>query len=124
MMTRIFCAAVLLVAGVTSALAQTAAPATPATPNGGPDAPFPMPPADWLLVQTATSATYDGNVLTLKGVSPGTIMFSDRPQRMTGNVATLALIEEWNKGHRSFEKDPPNANLSMLVGGKEQNTIV
>jgi hypothetical protein len=121
MMTRRFCAAVFLVASCVSALAQTAAPTTP---NAGPEAPFPMPPADWLLVQTATSVTYDGKVLTLKGVAPGTIMFSDRPQRMTGNVATLALVDEWNKGQHNFEKDPPNANLSMLVGGKEQNTIV
>jgi hypothetical protein len=51
-------------------------------------------------------------------------MFSDRPQRMTANVATQALIDEWNKGQRNFEKDPPNANLSMLENGKEQNTIV
>jgi hypothetical protein len=121
MMTRVFCSAVFLVASCVSVLAQTPAPTTP---NAGPGAPFPMPPADWLLVQTATSVSYDGKILTLKGVSPGTIMFSDRPQRMTGNVATQALIDEWNKGQRNFEKDPPNANLSMLVDGKEHNTIV
>ena len=51
-------------------------------------------------------------------------MFADRPQRMTANIATQALIDEWNKGQRNFEKDPPNANLSMLVDGKEQNTVV
>ena len=113
MMTRAFCSAVFLVASCVSAFAQ--APAATA-PGGGPNAPFPMPPADWLLVQTATSVSYDGKTLTLKGVSPGTIMFSDRPQRMTANVATQALIDEWNKGQRNFEKDPPNANLSMLVG--------
>ena len=83
-----------------------------------------MPPADWLLVQTATSVSYDGKILTLKGISPGTIMFADRPQRMTANIATQALIDEWNKGQRGFEKDPPNANLSLLVDGKEQNTVV
>jgi hypothetical protein len=124
MMTRVFCSAVFLVASCVSVLAQTPAPTAPTTPNAGPGAPFPMPPADWLLVQTATSVSYDGKILTLKGVSPGTIMFSDRPQRMTGNVATKALIDEWNKGQRNFEKDPPNANLSMLVDGKEHNTIV
>ena len=51
-------------------------------------------------------------------------MFADRPQRMTANIATQAVIDEWNKGQRNFEKDPPNANLSMLVDSKEQNTIV
>ena len=73
MMMRAFCSAVFLVASCVSAFAQAPAATTPAA---GPDAPFPMPPADWLLVQTATSVSYDGKVLILKGVSPGTIMFS------------------------------------------------
>ena len=93
-------------------------------PTAGPNAPFAMPPADWLLVQTATSVSYDGKTLTLKGISPGTIMFAHRPQRMTANIATQAVVDEWNKGQRSFEKVPPNASLSMLVDGKEQNTVV
>lgn len=122
MFTRVLLSAALLIASCASGFAQTPA-ATPA-PAAGPDAPFAMPPADWLLVQTATSVSYDGKVLTLKGVSPGTIMFSDRPQRMTANILTQALVDEWNKGKRGFEKDPPNANLSTLVNGKEQNTIV
>jgi hypothetical protein len=117
MFTRAFCAAVFLVVSSVPGLAQ-------APPSAGPNVPFPMPPANWLLVQTATSVSYDGKILTLKGISPGTAMFSDRPQRMTGNVSTQALVDEWNKGQRNFEKVPPNANLSMLVDGKEQNTIV
>src|SRR5713101_3043057 len=62
MMTRVFCSALFLVASCVSALAQTPAPTTP---NAGPSAPFPMPPADWLLVQTATSVSYDGKILAL-----------------------------------------------------------
>src|SRR5260370_7745942 len=96
MMTRVFCSAVFLVASCLSALAQTPAPTTP---NAGPGAPFPMPPADWLLVQTSTSVSYDGKILTLKGVSPGTIMFPDRPHPIPANLAPNALIADSTKAH-------------------------
>ena len=67
MIARVVCSIVFPVVSGVSALAQTPAP------TAGPNAPFAMPPADWLLVQTATSAGYDGKILTLKGVSPGTL---------------------------------------------------
>ena len=64
MFSRVFCVAAFLAASGLSALAQTPAP------TAGPNAPFAMPPADWLLVQTATSVSYDGKILTLKGSRP------------------------------------------------------
>ena len=73
MFSRVFCVAAFLAASCLSAFAQTPAPTTPAA---GPNAPFAMPPADWLLVQTATSVSYDGKILTLKGIAPGTIMLA------------------------------------------------
>lgn len=92
--------------------------------TSAPDGTFAMPAADWLLVQMATSVSYDGKVLTLKGVSPATVMFSDRPQRMTANAPTQAIVDDWGKGPNNFETDPPNANLSVLADGKEQSLIV
>lgn len=43
---------------------------------------------DFLFVQTAKSLTFDGsnNKLTLEGVSPITLFFSDRPERIAGNM--------------------------------------
>jgi hypothetical protein len=85
---------------------------------------FEMPAANWLLVQTAASVSFDGKTLTLKGVSPQTLMFADRPQRMTGSIDTQSFVEEWNKGKDSFEKDPPNATLASVVDGKERLSVV
>ncbi|WP_137392435.1 hypothetical protein [Rhodoligotrophos defluvii] len=83
-----------------------------------------MPAANWLFVQTADSFTSDGKTLTLKGINPQTLMFSDRPERMTGDASTAKFVEFWNKGKDSFEKDPPNASISTGVDGKTDIVIV
>jgi hypothetical protein len=90
------------------------------------DETFEMPAADWLLVQTAKSVSYDGATLTLNGVSPQTIMFTDRPERMTGSVDTPSFVAQWGngKGRDTFLKDPPNATLSSIVNGKEEISVV
>ena len=44
--------------------------------------------ADFLFVQNATSMRYADGKLTLVDVSPVTIFFSDRPERIAGNMAT------------------------------------
>ena len=72
--------------------------------------------ADFLFVQNAKSMTYDKAMgkLTLKGISPVTIFFSDRPERIAGNMLTKAFVPFWSDGKDSFSKDAPNANLSIL----------
>jgi len=81
---------------------------------------------DFLFVQSAKSFSFDGSVsaLTLNGVSPITFFFSDRPQRIAGNMTTAAFIPFWSKGKDSFLSDPPNADVSILAGGKLQQVIV
>jgi hypothetical protein len=44
--------------------------------------------ADFLFVQNAASMSYADGKLVLKGVSPVTVFFSDRPDRIAGNMAT------------------------------------
>jgi hypothetical protein len=83
-----------------------------------------IPPADWLFVQTADSMTYKGGTLTLKGISPQTVMFSDRPERLTGDAPTAKFVSFWTSGKSDFEKDPPNATLSVNIDGKAQLSIV
>jgi hypothetical protein len=80
--------------------------------------------ADFLFVQNAQSMTYGGGKLTLKGVSPVTVFFSDRPERIAGNMATRAFVPFWSDGKDSFAKDNPNANLSVLEAGKAVADIV
>jgi hypothetical protein len=83
-----------------------------------------MPAANWLFVQTGATFTSDSKTLTLHSVGPVTLMFSDRPKRMTGDVATARFIQFWNQGKDSFEKDPPNATVSTVIGDKTDLAIV
>jgi hypothetical protein len=71
-------------------------------------------PAPSLAVLNSHGATLDGNKLTLTGVAPNTIVFTDRPARMAGHVNTDQFISEWDEGRDSFAKDPPNATISVL----------
>jgi hypothetical protein len=75
-----------------------------------------------LFVQNSTSGSYDGKTLTLKGVGP-TIYFSDRPQRITGQVRTAEFIGHWDKGSDNLVGNPPNATLSIL-SEKDINSVV
>ncbi|MGH6840606.1 MAG: hypothetical protein ACREDV_00700 [Methylocella sp.] len=84
----------------------------------------PIPPANWLFVQTADSMTFKGTTLTLKGVAPQTLMFTDRPERMTGDAPTAKFVSFWTSGKSDFEKDPPNATLSVNVDGQNHLSVV
>jgi hypothetical protein len=111
---------------VASALLGMALLTGPALAQDGasPTGQFEAPAADWLIVQNAASITYDGKTLTLENVTPQTIMFTDRPQRLAGDISTKRLVDDWSAGKDSFEKDPPNASLSVLVGEEEQLSVV
>lgn len=74
-----------------------------------------------LLVQSAKTATLHGDGrLTLKGIAPTTLYFSDRPARIAGHYRNSEYLEFWQGGKDSFLKDPPNATLSAFVPGKAE----
>ena len=75
------------------------------------DAQEPLQPFPYLMVQQASSATFDGKTLTLRGVGT-TVWFSSRPQRRAGHMATEAYLADWQPGG-SFAGDPPNAALAI-----------
>ena len=77
-----------------------------------------------LFVQSAKDVTFDGGKMTLKGISPVTVMFSDRPQRIAGHMATDEMIPFWKEGKDSFLKDPPNATASIFTDGKLVEVVV
>ena len=60
-----------------------------------------------LFVQSAQSMAYDSGRLTLNGVAPTTLMFSDRPERVTGHVPTDELLDSWGDVDNSFADNPP-----------------
>jgi hypothetical protein len=78
--------------------------------------------AQLLFVQNAQSVTIsaDGKQLTLKGISPTTLFFSDRPVRIAGHYRTAEYLEFWKAGPDSFLKDPPNATLSAFQQGQDE----
>jgi hypothetical protein len=81
--------------------------------------------ADFLFVQTSKNMTFDKatNTLTLVGVSPVTVMFTDRPERIAGNMNTERFVPFWSEGKDSFLKDPPNADISIVEGGSIRQVV-
>lgn len=82
--------------------------------------------AEFLFVQSAKGMTFDKatNKLTLSGVSPATVFFSDRPDRIAGNMTTAAFIPFWSKGKDNFASNPPNADVSILEGSELRQVVV
>jgi hypothetical protein len=71
---------------------------------------------EWLFVQNAQSVSLADGVLTLEGISPTTLYFSDRPERIAAHGLTAEFVTFWGKGggSDSFKKDPPNATLAIV----------
>lgn len=87
---------------------------------------MPAKMADFLFVQSAKGLTYDkaSGKLTLTGVSPQTIFFADRPERIAGNMKTADFVPFWSKGKDSFLKDPPNADISIVEGDNQLRQVI
>ena len=66
-----------------------------------------------MFVQLATGVTSTPDTLTLEGVTPSTLYFSDRPERVVGHLTTEQFVDDWGLGPNSFESDPPNAVLTF-----------
>ena len=45
-----------------------------------------------MFVQTAQGIDKTGGTLTLRGVTPSTLYFSDRPQRVVGHMTTADFV--------------------------------
>jgi hypothetical protein len=72
-----------------------------------------------MFVQTAQGIESTGDTLTLRGITPSTLYFSDRPQRVVGHMTTVDFVDLWGIGDNSFESDPPNAVLAFLEPGAD-----
>src|SRR6478736_7364889 len=106
-----------------------AALAAPAIPVGSALAQAvkePAKQADFLFVQTAKGMSFDKstNKLTLDGISSTTLFFTDRPERIAGNMKTTAFVPFWSTGKDSFLSDPPNADVSILEGDQLRQMVV
>jgi hypothetical protein len=72
-----------------------------------------------MFVQTARNVTSDETTLTLRDLSPSTLYFSDRPERVVGHMTTEQFVAQWTDGPNSFFEDPPNAVLSYVGAGED-----
>ena len=71
-----------------------------------------------LFVQPASGMTFKDGVLTMKNVPQNTYFFSDRPERITGQIRNDMFVNYWNGDDKNSLKNvPPNAALA--VGGPE-----
>lgn len=87
----------------------------PAKPEIGPS----------LFVLNSRGATSQGDALTLTGVTPSSIIFSDRPVRSVGHQPTADVIAEWGSRDDSFTRNPPNATSSVFgKDGSVKDAIV
>ena len=77
-----------------------------------------------LYVQSAQGMAYADGTLTLQGVAPSTIIFSDRPDCIAGHQTTQEFFESWSVGDDSFADDPPNAVISIFSADQIQDVVV
>jgi hypothetical protein len=70
-----------------------------------------------LFVQTAPRMTSGRGTITLRGLSPSTLYFADRPQREVGHMSSGQFVANWPAGDNSFADNPRNAVLSFAEPG-------
>ena len=75
-----------------------------------------------LFVQNSRGVSIDKDkgTLTLKGVSPTTLWFTDRPVRMAGHFSMKEYLATWEEGKDNFTADPPNGTLSVFEAGQDE----
>jgi hypothetical protein len=105
-------------------LASIAAPLSMRSVQAGECKDTSEPMVNLLFVQSAHGAKLSNGVLRLKTVNPATLLFSDRPDRVTGHEPTEDFVDDWGKGDDSFESNPPNATLSILTGPEPQEIVL
>ena len=114
--SRTFLKTGVVTAGVALLGAATKATATTAADQAQDS----LEEAQLLFVQTSKDVALENSKMTLKGIGPTTIFFSDRPKRIAGHMDTEEFVADWKegKGKNSFAADPPNATLSIF--GKDE----
>ena len=68
--------------------------------------------ADFLFVQNANRVTYADGKLTLEGVNPATVMFSDRPERIAGQMATALFGPVLGRGEGQLREGCAERNCT------------
>lgn len=83
-----------------------------------------LPPVDWLFIQEAEAATYADGELTLTGVAPEVIAFTDRPHRISTRLDLPAFAGLWSAGKDSFGEDKPNAGITLMTPDGPKTAVI
>jgi hypothetical protein len=80
----------------------------------------------FLFVQSARMIDYKDGVMTLHGVPAQTMFFTDRPNRVVGNVPTDKFVARWttDTGPNGFATVPPNAAVTVFQPDGAKTAIV
>jgi hypothetical protein len=80
----------------------------------------------FLFVQSAQKISYKDGVMRLHDIPQHTIFFSDRPNRVVGNVPTDKFVARWttDKGPDGFATSPPNAAVTLFQPDGAKTAIV
>lgn len=115
----------LALAGILGETVKAGAPGTAPVATPAPKT-TPAKRGEFLFVQTSNAMHWDAatHTLSLTGVSPITVFFTDRPERVAGNMTTAAFVPFWSTGKHNFSTDPPIADLSILENGQLQQVVV
>jgi hypothetical protein len=70
---------------------------------------------------TATTIENGKQSITITGVPPTTMWFTDRPEHVAGAESTEDLLTEF---FTNYPNNPPNATISMLVDGQPETRII
>ena len=80
-----------------------------------------------MFVQVSQGLKVDAGAKTLRlvKVSPLTLYFADRPERIAGHIKMADYMVEWTSkaGKDNFAGDPPNATLSTYEPGQADNSL-
>jgi hypothetical protein len=85
-----------------------------------------QPKPSYLFVQSAKKIDYKNGVITLYEVPGQTIFFTDRPNRVVGNLSTDKFVAKWTTDKESggFAANPPNAALTVFQPDGVKTAIV
>ena len=72
---------------------------------------------DLLFVQEAEGVKFENERLTMVGLNPKTMFFSDRPDDIAGFMGYDEFVSTVSTGPDNFNEDPPNATLIVFNGG-------
>jgi len=85
-----------------------------------------QPNPSFLFVQSAKMIDYKDGVMTLHGVPAQTMFFTDRPNRVVGNLPTDKFVARWttDKTPNGFATNPPNAAVTLFQPDGAKTAIV